>query len=294
MNKLFINLQITSQCYASLLFSLYLSIKILDLYINKNSNMRFFLFNFICLFAFSIAGQNPHLATEGMQRKQSTLWRSKAEESSFTSSMPLKNIGPTIMSGRITDIDVNPQNTIEFYIAYASGGLWYTQNTGMSFEPCFDHEDVMTIGAIAVHWPSHTVYVGTGEVNSSRSSYAGIGIFKSTDKGKTWQHLGLNETHHIGEIIVDTNNANKITVAAMGHLYSSNTERGIFQSEDGGKSWGHTLKINEKTGCVDLITDPKNPNILYTSSWQRDRKAWNFEGSGVGSDVYKSADGGTT
>ena len=122
---------------------------------------------------------------------------------SLVSKLPLTNIGPSVMSGRVTDLDVNPNTPHEFYVGYASGGLWYTNNNGTTFSAVMDNSPTQNIGDIAVHWPSHTIYVGTGENNSSRSSYAGIGILKSTDKGASWQHIGLADSHHIGKIEIN-------------------------------------------------------------------------------------------
>ena len=212
--------------------------------------------------------------------------RSEIDEIKF------RNIGPTVMSGRVTDIAVNPSNTQEFYVAYASGGLWHTVNNGQSFVPLFDGEATMTIGAIAVEWQSRTIWVGTGEVNSSRSSYAGVGMYKSEDSGKTWMYKGLEESHHIGKIILHPKNKNIAWVAVLGHLYSANKERGLYKTADGGNTWKQTLYINDSTGCVDMAIDANNADVLYTTTWTRSRSAWNFNGVGSKSGIYKSVDGG--
>ena len=219
--------------------------------------------------------------------------------SSFGQNMNLnalsfKNIGPTIMSGRIVDIAVNPNNPTEFYAAYASGGLWYTNNNGTSFEPVMDRAPTLNCGSVTVDWETGTIWVGTGEVNSSRSSYAGIGILKSTDKGNTWENLGLKDSHHISRIWVNPKNNNEMLVAALGHLYTPNEERGIFKTTDGGKTWSKTLFINSDTGIIDISVASDNPQIMYAAAWERERKAWNFKGNGKGSGIYKSEDGGTT
>lgn len=205
-----------------------------------------------------------------------------------------RNIGPTVMSGRVVDIEVNPNNTNEFYVAYASGGLWHSTNNGQSMQPIFDQEAAITIGDIAVNWREKIIWVGTGEVNSSRSSYAGVGIYKSMNNGKTWEYKGLEESHHIGRIVLQPNNANVAFVAVLGHLYTPNSQRGIFTTTDGGDTWKQTLYINDSTGCVDLQMDAQNSNILYTSSWTRGRKAWQFNGVGDKSGIYKSVDNGET
>jgi len=208
--------------------------------------------------------------------------------------LPFENIGPTVFSGRVSDLEVNPEDPTKFYVAYASGGLWYTDNNGTSFEPIFDHEDVMTIGDFDVDWENQRIWLGSGEVNSSRSSYAGKGMYMSEDHGKTWNKKGLDDTHHIGKVLVHPNNKENIIVAALGHLYSPNEDRGVFLSSDNGITWKKTLYIHENCGVVDLIRDPNDPNVLYAAAWERERRAWNFVESGEGSGIYKSSDGGST
>ncbi len=198
------------------------------------------------------------------------------------------------MSGRVVDIDVNPNNTNEFYVGYASGGLWYTNNNGTSFTPVMDNSPTQNIGDIAIDWKNGTIWVGTGESNSSRSSYPGIGILKSTDKGKTWQHVGLSDSQHIGRIIINKNNPNEVVIGVIGHLYSKNKQRGVYKTTDGGKTWKNTLFIDDMTGVIDISVSPKNPNILFAASWERMRKAWDFDGDGNGSAIYKSTDAGTS
>ena len=198
------------------------------------------------------------------------------------------------MSGRVVDIDANPQNPSEFYVGYASGGLWYTNNNGTSFTPLLDASPTQNVGDIAIDWKTGTIWVGTGENNSSRSSYSGIGILKSTDKGKTWKNMGLQDSHHIGRILINPNNPNEVLVGATGHLYSPNEERGVYKTTDGGNTWTKTLFVNNVSGIIDMAYVPSNFNTMFASSWEKDRKAWNFTGSGKGSGIYKSTDGGTT
>ncbi len=220
--------------------------------------------------------------------------RKKLSENSFFKNLEFRNIGPVSMSGRITDLDVNPENPNEFYAAYASGGLWYTNNSGTTFTPVFDREAVMTIGDIAVDWKKKTIWIGTGESNSSRSSYSGMGIYKSSDAGKTWQNVGLMDSHHIGKIIINPDNPDELWVAAVGHLYSSNNERGIFKTKDGGKTWKKTLFLNDVSGAIDVQINPKKPHELFAAIWHRERKASDFKESGKESGIYKSEDGGET
>ncbi len=219
--------------------------------------------------------------------------RRELQQNSLLKNVAFRSIGPSVMSGRVVDLDVNPDNPTEFYVAYASGGLWKTSDDGISFTPLFDDQAVMTIGDIAVDWKNgETIWVGTGENNSSRSSYSGTGIYKSTDGGASWQHLGLAETHHIGRIVLHPDDPNTVWVAAMGHLYSFNPERGVYKTTDGGQTWEKTLYIDEGTGAIDLIIDNSNPEVLYAAMWYRMRYAWNFVESGETSGIYKSEDGG--
>ncbi|WP_163444634.1 VPS10 domain-containing protein [Flavobacterium columnare] len=223
-------------------------------------------------------------------------WKQKQEleKTSWFKSLILKNIGPTIMSGRVVDLAVNPQNPTEFYVAYASGGLWYTNNNGNSFEPILDTAPTQNCGAVSVDWRSGTIWLGTGEANSSRSSYAGIGLLRSKDKGKTWENVGLKESHHISKILINPDNSDEIIVGVIGHLYTKNNERGVFKTLDGGKTWKQTLFVNDESGVIDVTYAPNDFSIQYASVWQRDRKAWHFSGSGISSGIYKSTDGGTT
>ena len=213
---------------------------------------------------------------------------------SIIDNVPFISIGPSIMSGRVVDIDVNPDKTTEFYVAYASGGLWYTNNNGTSFTAITENAPTQNMGDIAIDWKNEIIWIGTGENNSSRSSYSGIGMLKSTDKGKTWTNVGLSNSHHIGRIIINKQNPNHVLVGVIGHLYTPNNERGIFKTTDGGVSWTKTLYIDEDTGIIDISVSPKNSNVLYAASWERDRKAWNFKGDGQNSAIYKSTDAGTS
>lgn len=218
----------------------------------------------------------------------------QSTNNSIVKNVSFENIGPTVMSGRVTDLAVNPEDPTEFYVAYASGGLWYTTNNGTSFTPILDTSNTQNIGDIAVHWETKTIWVGTGENNASRSSYAGIGILKSTDNGKTWENVGLKDSHHIGRILINPNNADEVTIGVTGHLYSSNNERGIYKTLDGGKTWSQTLFVDDMSGIIDLQYTPSNYNIMFASSWTKDRKAWNFDGNGANSAIYKSTDAGLT
>jgi hypothetical protein len=230
--------------------------------------------------------------TPADQRMAGMKKRQNLEERSLVNQIEFRSIGPSVCGGRVADLEVNPEDPTEFYVAYASGGLWKTVNNGLTFEPLFDQEWVMTIGDIAVDWSNERIWVGTGEVNSSRSSYAGVGVFRSDDHGKSWTHLGLGESHHIGRILIHPDNPDILWVAALGHLYTPNAERGLYRTEDGGKTWELTLQVDENTGAAELVLDPTNPDIVYASTWHRERRAWNFVESGDGSGIYKSTDGG--
>ena len=230
--------------------------------------------------------------TPAAERLSGLQKRNALKEKSVLNDIKFRNIGPSNMSGRVVDVDVNPADPTEFYVAYASGGLWYTTNNGQSLVPVFDNENAFSIGDIAVNWRSRIIWVGTGESNSSRSSYSGIGIFKSKDNGKSWQYMGLPESHHISRIILHPTNDDIAWVAALGHLYSANKERGIYKTSDGGNTWKQTLTVDENTGATDMDINPKNPDELYAALWYRTRRAWNFEEGGKTSGIYKSTNGG--
>ena len=245
---------------------------------------------FLFFISTSLFAQQP--ATKADVVKQALADKEKMTETSIVKNLPFTNIGPAIMSGRVADLDVNPNDPTEFYVGYASGGLWYTNNNGTTFTPIMDNTATQNVGDIAVDWKNRTIWLGTGEKNSSRSSYAGIGVMKSSNNGKTWEFLGLSDSQHVSRIVINPNNPDEVVIGVIGHLYSPNEERGVFKTTDGGKTWRKTLYINENTGIIDVAASPNNPNILYAASWERDRKAWNFDGDGKNSAIYKSTDGG--
>ncbi|MFK8104948.1 MAG: WD40/YVTN/BNR-like repeat-containing protein, partial [Saprospiraceae bacterium] len=254
--------------------------------------MKKLLFLLPLLFTLQLFAQTQPPATASADRIAEFQKRQKLLSNSLVDQIPFRSVGPTVFSGRVTDIAVSPKDPSHFYVAYASGGLWKTENNGTSFQPLFEDEIVMTLGDIAVNWDKNIIWAGTGENNSSRSSYAGVGMYKSTDGGKTWAHKGLGESHHIGRIILHPTNPDVVWVAVLGHLYSPNEERGVYKTTDGGNTWKKVLYADEKSGAIDLMIDPSNPEVLYAATWHRERSAWNFVEAGKGSGIYKSLDGG--
>ena len=245
---------------------------------------------------FSLPAWSQVAPTPGADRMRSLAQRQTLFGDSLLSTVSFRSIGPTIMSGRVVDVEANPNDPTEFYVAYATGGLWHTINNGQSFTPIMDSLDILFLGDIAINWNTNPriIWAGTGEANSSRSSYAGTGMYRSNDNGKTWQYLGLSESHHIGDIKLHPTDPNTAWVAVLGHLYTDNVERGVYKTTDGGTTWKQTLFVNAQTGCVDLALDPANPNQLLAAMWQKNRKAWKFEESGPSSGIYKSTDGGNS
>ncbi|HBB57107.1 MAG TPA: glycosyl hydrolase [Chitinophagaceae bacterium] len=245
---------------------------------------------------FSLTAWSQVAPTPGADRMRSLAQRQTLFGDSLLSAVSFRSIGPTIMSGRVVDVEANPNDPTEFYVAYATGGLWHTTNNGQSFTPIMDSLDILFLGDIAINWNTNPriIWAGTGEANSSRSSYAGTGMYRSNDNGKTWQYLGLSESHHIGDIKLHPTDPNTAWVAVLGHLYTDNNERGVYKTTDGGATWKQTLFVNAQTGCVDLALDPANPNQLLAAMWQKNRKAWKFEESGPSSGIYKSTDGGSS
>lgn len=254
---------------------------------------RFLILLFITTILFA-QNTNPIPPTSAKVRLSGYEKRLELQENSPFKNVEFRNVGPVVQSGRVTDIEGNDDDATQFYVSYASGGLWKTTTNGISFKPLFDNQASMTIGDIAVDWKNNIVYVGTGENNSSRSSYAGTGLYKTTNDGETWEHLGLEGTHRTGRIILHPTNTSIIWVAAAGALYSPSEDRGIYKTTDGGKTWNKTLYIDDETGVIDLSIDPENPDVLYAASWHRTRRAWNFVEGGKTSGIYKSVDGGSS
>ncbi|MEN8898667.1 WD40/YVTN/BNR-like repeat-containing protein [Nonlabens sp.] len=248
--------------------------------------------SFLLISSFLISfAQNPK-ATPTMEVQNGLSQMEQMAQSSPFKKLEFKNIGPTVMSGRVVDVDVNPNDPTEMLVAYASGGLWHSNNNGTSFTPIMDNASTINLGDIAVDWESKTIWAGTGENNSSRSSYAGIGLLKSTDWGKTWSKPMLTDSHHIGRILIDPKNADHVAVAVTGPLYSQSDSRGIYTTKDGGASWKKTLFATNIAGFIDLAAAPEDFNVMYAASWEKDRKAWNFDGDGDASAIYKSTDAG--
>jgi len=214
-------------------------------------------------------------------------------DESILDGVNFRNIGPANMGGRIDDFAVVESNPNIIYVGTASGGVWKTVNTGVTWEPIFDSQETSTIGDITVS-PSNTdvVWAGTGEPNNRQSSSWGNGVYKSADGGKTWKNMGLTNTHHIGRIVIHPNNPNIVYVAALGHLWGPNKERGLYKTTDGGRTWINTKFIDENTGFVDVAIDPESPDTLYAAAYQRQRRGWGFSGGGPGSGLYKTTDGG--
>jgi len=214
------------------------------------------------------------------------------------SAFTYRNLGPFRMGARISDIAVpdSPErdHLRTIYVAPWTGGLFKTTNNGTTWDPIFDNVSRrLSVGAIAIsHTDPNLVWVGTGDAYASRSSYAGDGVYKSTDAGATWQNMGLPETHHIGRIEIDPTDPNVVFVAAMGHNYSTNPERGVFRTRDGGRTWEKVLYINEHTGVIDLVMNPESPNILYAATWDYRRLPYQVIAQGPESGIYKTTDGG--
>ncbi len=216
-------------------------------------------------------------------------------DASTYSALKWRSVGPAVTSGRISDIVVNPHKTSQWYIAAASGGVWKTENAGTSFTSLFDGQGSYSIGCLKMDPTNeNTIWVGTGENNNQRSVAYGDGIYKSEDGGKSWNHMGLKNSEHIGMISIDPNNSNTVYVAAYGPLWSKGGDRGIYKTTDGGKNWKQVLSISENTGCNEVHIDPKHPNILYATAHQRRRHEWTYISGGPESALYKSTDYGET
>ena len=210
-------------------------------------------------------------------------------------SLKFRSIGPSFTSGRISDFAVNPQKPYEYYVATSSGGVWKTINSGTTYNPIFDTQGSYSIGCISMDPSnSNTLWVGTGENNNQRSVAYGDGIYRSDDGGSSWKNKGLKESEHIGKIIVHPENSDIVWVAAIGPLWSSGGDRGVYKTTDGGDSWECVLEIDKYTGVTDLVIDPRDPDVLYAAAFQRARHVFTYLGGGPGSGIYKTVDGGAS
>ncbi len=217
----------------------------------------------------------------------------KMRDESPSAELKWQHIGPMQMSGRVTDIAKSLDGSFTFYVATASGGVWRTRNEGTDWEPIFDDAPSASTGAIAVDPDdTKTIWVGLGEANIFRSSMAGTGVYKSTDEGKNWRYMGLGETQHIARIVVHPNDSNIVYVAASGHEYTPNRERGVYKTTNGGITWDKVLYESDLAGAIDLVIDPSNPDTLYASMWHRIRRAWSDPLPGPGGGIYKTTDAG--
>ncbi|MBQ4914588.1 glycosyl hydrolase [Maribacter sp. MMG018] len=219
----------------------------------------------------------------------------KAALANAVKGLELRSIGPALMGGRISDIAVSTANPSTWYVAVGSGGLWKTENSGISWKPVFDDQSSYSIGSVTID-PNNpqVVWVGTGENVSGRHVGWGHGVFKSVDGGTTWTNTGLEQSEHIGKILVDPRNSDVVFVAAEGPLWASGGNRGLYKTSDGGKTWNLVLEIDENTGVTDIEFAPSNPDIVYAAAYQRRRHVWGFLSGGPKSGIYKSTDNGDT
>jgi photosystem II stability/assembly factor-like uncharacterized protein len=213
--------------------------------------------------------------------------------SSVLGGLKFRSIGPALTSGRIADIAVVPNDKSIWYVGSAAGGVWKTTNNGISFSPTFDGEGSFSVGVVTID-PNNpnVVWIGTGENNAQRVVAYGDGVYKSIDGGKSWKNVGLKASEHIGRIVVDPRNSDVVYVAAQGPLWSKGGDRGVFKTNDGGKTWNKVLGVDDWTGANDIQLDPRNPDVLVATTWQRERRTFGFIAGGPGSGVWRSTDGG--
>ncbi|MFZ5971013.1 MAG: WD40/YVTN/BNR-like repeat-containing protein [Bacteroidota bacterium] len=240
---------------------------------------------FFVLTLFAVAQKNKNAAPASSEKKDDI----------SLSGLKFRSIGPALTSGRISDFAVNPNNYSEYYVATASGGVWKTVNAGTTYEPVFDGQGSYSIGCITLD-PSNpnVVWVGSGENNNQRSVAYGDGVYKSEDGGATWKNVGLKDSEHIAKILIDPRNTQVVYVAAIGPLWKEGGDRGLYKTEDGGKTWAQVLKLDEHTGVTDAVMDPRNPDVIYAAAFQRRRHDYAYVSGGPGSGIYKTTDGGKT
>jgi len=215
--------------------------------------------------------------------------------SSTLSGLTFRSLGPALMSGRIGDFAVDPRHPETYFVAACSGGVWKTVNGGTTYKPVFDAQGSYSIGCVELDpTDAHVVWVGTGENNAQRSVSFGDGVYRSLDGGKTWTNMGLHASEHIGMIAIDPRDGDTVYVAAQGPLWRSGGERGLYKTTDGGATWTRVLHVSDDTGINEVHLDPRDPDVLYSSSWQRRRHVWTLIDGGPESTIYKSTDAGAT
>ncbi|NKB86724.1 MAG: hypothetical protein GKS06_00685 [Acidobacteria bacterium] len=237
----------------------------------------------------------PMDATSASDRSASWARHVELRDESPFAGLPWLAVGPRFQGGRVEAIAVDPRDGATMYVGAGAGNLWKTENAGTTWQPIFDREGTFSIGDVTLA-PSDpdVIWVGTGEVLMARSSYAGFGVYRSDDGGDSWRHLGLEDTHHIARVVVHPEDPDIAWVAAIGRLFSPNEQRGIFKTTNGGESWERTLYVDELTGAIDLIADPRDPDVMYAAMWEHSRRAWGHNAAGDGSGLYKTTDGGDT
>ena len=244
---------------------------------------------YIFLLTLSITISLSNLFAEDMEKSD----KDKKDNSSIYSGLKFRSIGPALMSGRISDIVIHPENENVWYVTAGSGGVWKTENSGTTWKSIFDGQKSYSIGCISLDPQNpNIIWVGTGENVGGRHVAYGDGIYKSEDGGNSWKNMGLKKSEHLSKIIVHPNNSDIIWVASQGPLWSKGGERGVYKSIDGGKSWQQTLGDSEWVGATDLLIDPRNSDLLYAATWQRHRTVAGYLGGGPGTAIYKSNDGG--
>ena len=245
---------------------------------------------FVCLNIVAVQAQN---ATD--KQNSSAKSDEKMTETGAMANLAWRSIGPANMGGRVADVEGVPGDPNIVYVATGSGGIFKTINGGTSWTPIFERQNTISVGDIALE-PGNpdVIWVGTGESNTRNSVSFGDGVYKSTDGGKTWKHLGLRDTNTISKIVISPKNPDIAYVAAVGRTWGSNEERGVFMTTDGGKTWTKTLYIDQFHGVSDLEIDPTNPNILYAGMWRFERKPWTFTSGSEKGGVFRSVDGGRT
>ncbi len=228
--------------------------------------------------AFRLKSWKKHLQMESDSPFSNLLWRAA---------------GPEQQGGRVETIAFHPNEPNTIYTGFGSGNLWKSINNGTTWKPIFEDEATFAIGCVAIA-PSNPdiIWVGTGEVLMARSSYAGLGVYKSTNGGQTWDNMGLEETYHVARILIDPLNPDIVYVAAIGHNFTFNQERGVYKTIDGGKTWEKILYVSDRAGAIEITMDPSDSETLLAVTWERERKAWMNTNTGEGSGIYKTTDGG--